>query len=69
MFHRVREDGKKTFELIILELENNVSSASDLARKLKMRREVMSGYLMCMEDFDMVKSHPVGRSIVYTLKK
>lgn len=42
-------------------------SVSELARKLKMRRDFLAGYLESMRDRGMLKKISVGRAHVYQL--
>jgi len=45
--------------------EEEIVSTSELARKLKMRRELTAGYLEALADQGKLKKARVGRSNVY----
>ena len=50
-------------------LKGNPTSLSELSRKLKLRRDFVSGYLEAMRHNGEVKVVYVGRSKVYRSKK
>ncbi len=45
--------------------EEEILSTSEIARKLKMRREITAGYLEALADQGKLKKAKVGRSNVY----
>lgn len=54
---------------ILLLLENNLISTSELAKKLSMRRDIVAGYLEALKDQGKIEMIKIGRSNVYTPKK
>jgi DNA-binding transcriptional ArsR family regulator len=54
---------------ILSAVDKKPMSLSELSRKLKLRREFVSGYLEAMRHDGEVKVVKVGRSKVYRLKK
>jgi len=54
---------------ILLLLENNLMSTSELAKKLNMRRDLVAGYLEALRDQGKVEMIKIGRSNVYTPKR
>lgn len=57
-------------ELEILKiLKERPISVSELARKLKMRRDFLAGYLESMRDREILRKITVGRAYVYQLRE
>ena len=65
MMPEIPKDFKKR---ILLMIKDDPISVSELSRKLKMRREFVSGYLEAMRQDGIVKVIEVGRSKVYKPK-
>ncbi len=63
------ELGESAEKKILLLLENNLMSTSELAKQLNMRRDLVSGYLEALKDQGKVEMIKIGRSNVYTPKK
>ena len=56
------------FEKRILELLNiRLMSVSQIAREMKMRRDVVAGYLEALKNQGKLEFHRIGRSNVYTI--
>jgi len=53
---------------VISTLKGSPMSLSELSRKLKLRRDFVSGYLEAMRHEDEVQVATIGRSKVYRLK-
>ena len=53
---------------VISTLKGSPMSLSELSRKLKLRRDFVSGYLEAMRHEDEVRVATIGRSKVYRLK-
>lgn len=54
---------------IMAELKKRPMSVSELARRLNMRRDFISGYLEALRGYGVVKIVWIGRSKVYRPKK
>lgn len=58
--------GKVELEILRIIKERPIS-VSELARKLKMRRDFLAGYLESMRDRGMLRKIAVGKAHVYQL--
>lgn len=60
--------GQRVVEKKILDMliEDELLSTSEIARKMKMRREVTAGFMEALADQGKVKKTKVGRSNIYT---
>jgi len=54
---------------VVATLKGNPMSLSELSRKLKLRRDFVSGYLEAMRHAGEVEVATIGRSKVYNPKK
>ena len=59
-----------TFEKKILDLINKeLLSVSQIAKKLGMRRDVVTGYCEALKNQGKLEFHKVGKSNIYTIPK
>ncbi|MFH1228919.1 MAG: helix-turn-helix domain-containing protein [Candidatus Aenigmatarchaeota archaeon] len=56
---------KKVIDL----LSNKLLSVSQIAKDLKVRRDIVSGYLEALKNQGKLEFHKVGRSNVYTVSR
>lgn len=53
---------------IIKELKKNLMSVSQLAKRLGVRRDFLSGFLECLRQQNKLEKLEVGRAYVYRVK-
>jgi len=56
-------------EKILQLLKGRLLTTSEIARKLKLRRDLVAGYLKALVDQKKIKMYKVGRAYVYSLKE
>ncbi len=66
MVDGVTKDFKKR---LLKDISTNPVSISELSRKLKVRRDFVTGYLQALEDMGDIRLVVVGRSKVYLSRK